>query len=200
MPESILRCLGDGINGNLRSILQRLNSDLGHISRTKGEGQDLSYEAWPGGSATKIEVKLVFDCTTSKYYSSVAADWDKLALVRARGFAGDLFLVVFFVQLPKYRYPDGEWAKPSIASRSRSQYLMRCDISAQYSQLTRSLLHPPTWPTDEPYVWKLNAAAKSTIELASRRFHLFHPASPWQFDPATHLNDAAVAVAVWQIC
>jgi hypothetical protein len=199
-PEWLLKQLRNGINGNLRAVLERANPTLGRVIRNVGKGQDLSYDAWKYAPAASIEVKLVYDCTLPKYYPSVAADWDKLASLRSKGFSGDLFLTVFFVQMPRYEYPAGRWAGRSRDSLSRQKYLCHCGIAAQFSTLTRALPHSASWPLQgSPYVRKLTALIGEPLEVGRRRFEDFQPTVSWQFNAAQHLEDASVGAAIWQI-
>ncbi|MDB5357027.1 MAG: hypothetical protein JWN24_3480 [Phycisphaerales bacterium] len=157
VPESLLGLLREGTNGNLKSILERRGPGVGKVVRTKGKGQDLAFEKWENGAPAKIEVKLVYDCTLPKYYGSVAADWDKLQEVRLRRFAGDLFLVVFFVQLPGFDYPSGQWPGRAKPAEARRKYLRTCEISSQFRELKKWLAHPQTWPSKGPHIHHLSA-------------------------------------------
>ena len=199
VTPTTLDCLGLGINGNLKRILQNRHPELGAVRRTKGKGQDLSFEADEHGRPVKIEIKLVYDCTMTKYYRSVAADWKKLERVRAEGFGGDLFVGVLFVQMPGFTWPAGRWYGNKRYA-ARSKYLVHCGIREQFHELSKHLTQSAAWPGPEPYIHALAAPQSDTMDAARKRFEaVFQPDSLWHLDPAVHFAGAAVGAAVWQI-
>jgi hypothetical protein len=200
IPDELLTQLRLGTNGNLKLVLERQNTHFGNVTRTTGKGQDLSYFPSHGNRETKIEVKLVYDCTYAKYYNSVADDWNKLVRVRNEGFTGDLFLVVFFTQLPCYDYPPGTSSRTQEKSLGRRRHLVNCGITAQYRELLRRLTREPAWPLEAPHIHKLSLPTTSILATVGAWLRAdWIPDEPWQFVPALHLAEAAVGVAIWQI-
>jgi hypothetical protein len=128
--------------------------------------------------------KLLFDCSVAGQYPRVAADREKLLDLRAIPTDDDLFVAVFFHQMPHYDYPK------------RSGYLRRCGIPAQFTELRRHFPGLPAWPTDGPRLHPLAAPSPDIAEILLKRWP---PRPDWQLDLKAHLRDAAVGVAIWQI-
>jgi hypothetical protein len=93
--------------------------------------------------------------TRNIHYVSVAEDRAKLERERSGGFQGDLFLVVFFVQMPAFDYPRGLWSGRDRESCCRKDWLVKSGIASQYEELSRRLTAPPAWPNDGPRVRRL---------------------------------------------
>jgi hypothetical protein len=172
------------VNGNLFDVLYR-NIDLGKsVVRLPGKGQDLTFTHCHSRLAARIEVKLLFDCSVPQQYQSTANDWDKLVKVRNSPSNDELFMAVFFHQMPHYDYPE------------RSGYFKRCGIHAQFEQLRKHLSPAPAWPQNSPHIHQLTSLTEQTAELASKG----RPVRPnWKLDPEIHLRDASVGFAIWQI-
>ena len=200
VTSPLLDQLRAGVNGNLATILSE-HCVAGSVVRNKWRGQDLHFQSSPEAAVAFAEVKLVFDCTLPKFYDLVAHDWDKLRAVQAGGFQGDLFLAVFFLQLPRHEYPGGRWYGSAKESPRRSRYLMFPGIATQYAEVRRRLPDAPAWPGEPPYVRPLSSALTMVdAGVFNRRYaSILEPDAPWQFDPAEHLIEAAAGVAVWQI-
>jgi hypothetical protein len=179
----LLLQLQNGVNGNLFDALQSEPLNKSVVRRT-GRGQDLTFTHASSDHTAKIEVKLLFDCSYSKHYQSTADDWDKLAKVRTSPSNDDLFLVVFFQQMPQYDYPG------------RKGYLNQCGIHAQFQKLRMHMAGKPAGPQNGLCVHQLAALTSQTHELASKG----RPVRPnWKLNPEIHLQDASVGFAIWQI-
>jgi hypothetical protein len=185
-----------GINGNLRDLCAA-GLPPGHLAqRNKWVGQDLRFFDPTGVEQARAEIKPLYDLTLDKHYWTTAADYDKLVRVRGEGFAGRLFLGVFFIQLPNYCYGPGRWyGKPY--TKRRDQYSGTWGIAAQYRKLRAALRLPPRWPDgDAPHVE--DVGWPGGWAKLDEWFHGIHqPSGNWQFRPAC-LDGAAIAMAVWE--
>jgi hypothetical protein len=188
-----------GVNGNLAAILAN-TCVCGSVRRNKWKGQDLGFQASKEAPEALAEVKLVFDCTLPRFYELVAADWHKLVAVRQSGYSGDLFLAVFFLQMPRHDYPAGRWYGKTELPR-RARFVKFSGIDAQFAQVRKSLHVAPVWPDEPPFVQSLSPTlTMASADVFDRRYsHVLSTAERWQFDPAVHLQEAAVGVAVWQL-
>jgi hypothetical protein len=197
LPMANCAELRRGINGNLADLLSRQNSGK-KVKRNKWAGQDLSITGSGAPEAT-AEVKLIYDCTMSKYYQNVVNDVNKLERLRADDFDGDLFCVIFFVSLPNYVYPRGEWFGQQWSSRS--EYMRNCGISNQFGKATSYLGKNPDWPSNgRPYVRRLNPPGADVCAVVTKLFtENFSTSESWHFDPLAHIHNGEVGVAVWQI-
>ena len=180
-PAPLLLQMQKGINGNLADIL----ATRGVVTRNKWEGQDLLL-AREDGAEARVEVKQVFDCTVPKYYHSVAADMRNLRDVHQRGFTGALFLAVFFVQLPDFRY-----------ARHLGRRRVICGgIVRQYQRVSEAVSMAPFWPLDRPDTISLklpqDEEMRTTLETRFRSVH--GPAASVE----RSLEDAAVGVSLWE--
>lgn len=202
VSPSCVAKLRKGINGNLADILNHQNPDL--KVQPNYRGPDLNFLG-PDGRNIKAEIKLIHDCTEHKYFqNNVAGDLIKLS--NARSVDDVLFLVVFFITLPNYWYPSGEWfGKPW---ESRCKYMKTCGIVDQFDKVKMclrktSLRHDLVWPdTGCPHVGGLKALSRRIVTalngLYAENFHAY-ALEPWRFRPSTHLVGAQVGVAVWRI-
>ena len=181
-PAPLLLQMRKGINGNLAELLARCGA-----VRNKWKGQDLLLSDGNGNNA-RVEIKQVFDCTHLKYYRSVAADLRKLKAVSEQGFAGGLFLVVFFVQMPNLRY----------AKRWGARRVVCVGIREQYRKVCEAIGAKALWPAEEPEMAALHLPAdEHTRTSFEARFESMHgPNSGLAVDGV--VKDAAVGVAVWQ--
>jgi hypothetical protein len=174
--------LSDGVNGCLKNLLEKNNPEIRPVDRNKGKGQDLSWGSSSNGA--KTEIKLVYDCTYSKYYLNVAEDFSKLDRVHRDGFEGDLFLVITLVELPNYEYPlGGAWGKRKVIVRG---------IDAQLNELARRLRPDPVWRAGKQ---ALKLPSKE-VDAMERRFKTIHD-RPFAVGHA--LKGAAVDAAIWQV-
>lgn len=195
-PE-VIRQMRQGVNGLLAELMGRANA--AEVVRNKWKGQDLSYRAAGADHPASVEVKLVFDCTKTKFFvDDVMHDWKKLADQRAAGYVGDLFQVVFFLQLPRHDYPRGRWYGGKEYGNRRC-YLQHVGIAAQYAQLMKMQQVAPVWPDAPPLVRPLAPVSTENAAAATSRFaSAFVPAKPWTFSLNDSACDAAVGVAIWQ--
>jgi hypothetical protein len=139
------------------------------------------------GNEARVEINQVFDCTTSKYYHSVAADLRKLKEARP-GFAGELFLAVFFVQMPNLKY----------AKHLGPRHVVCVGIPQQYRQLSDVIGSEPFWTTHGPMTLALTLPKDEQTRTAlEARFRSVHgPKSGLSVDDA--LKDATVGVSLWE--
>ncbi len=110
VPVPLLDLLRRGINGNLATVLGRERSTLGPVLHNQGEGHDFYVGPDPFDPAGHgcVESKLAYECTYQSYYKRIGGDYrTKLANTRRIDPGGDLFLVVFFVEVPSLDYPAG---------------------------------------------------------------------------------------------
>jgi hypothetical protein len=176
--QLLLQQMRRGINGNLWNFL---NGKFGGTGRNMGKGQDLIF------ADCRVEVKQIHDCTFSKYYPAVGNDWRKLAYIRSHGSVENLFLIVFFVQLPNYEYPVAESRKVNVSW-----------IEDQYKKVRLAINAEPVWPAvSPPFKKPLYAPSRelqdAVIERWKRKFSRVS-----QFDFKSQLDDAAVAVSIWE--
>lgn len=183
LTGKMLKQVCNGVNGNLLALLKD-DPDVCDPVRRTGEGQDLTFSNRQTGRPASVEVKLLFDCSQSKHYATTARDWDKLEKVRASGTSGDLFLVVFFHQMPNYDYPK------------RSGYLHHQGIGAQFAELRRYIDRPPLWPVPAPYTHLIGPPSAEVKDLLLKRWP---PRIDWKLDLSAHLREAGVGVAIWQV-
>jgi hypothetical protein len=179
MEPELLDCAALGINGNLQKILERPQFDLGEVRRNQGKGQDLILDN------ARVEVKLLFDGTFRSYYDVVARDWEKLGKVRASGHAGQLFLIVFFVQLPHRTYAGA------------ARQAVHAGIEAQYGFLQTVLPLRPDWPPGGPQVHPLDVPEGRVREALERRFDLTAGEPGW-FEIEAQLAGAGVGACIWE--
>ena len=162
------------------------------VRRNPNRGRDLElYRPATPADTFPVEVKLLHDCTYGHYYPNVAKDRER---VRPNGFQ-----VVFFTQLPSFKYPSGCWygsSKPEHARRTNC-----IGIQTQFRKLTSHLRYQPTWPENGPLTHPLPFPTEIvTDELLLRRYaEIFVPAVPWAFRGVEQLRDARVGVAIWQV-
>lgn len=195
VPDTIIQQLRAGINGNLASVLRSHGID---VQCNPDCGPDLELQA-RGASTDRalIEVKMLFDGTLHKYYSSVAADRDRL--LNWRSPKVKCVQAVFFTQLPCFDYPIGRWYGASKSDKARQT---RClGIESQFNRLMSVMPQRPTWPESGVYIHELAfPTSVVTDEMLLRRYkHIFIPAHPWSFVAAEQLRNAQVGVALWEI-
>jgi len=105
----------------------------------------------------------------------------------------DLFLVVFFLNLPNYKYGPGELdGKPYPARTFRNSGLLD-----QYYRVERCLGIPSDWLVDKPFVQNMTVPPQDVLQTVHRWCGCFSP--PFDFDPDVHLKEAIVGIALWQI-
>lgn len=183
LPPDLLPTLRMGINGNLAELI-RADPAVREVTTSPSRGPDIVFQAEAGKST--VQVKLLFDCTISKYLVDVEADRSKDCS----------YQVVFFVSLPNFQYPAGRWCGKDKLSPARQ--VTTSGVEAQYS-LVRERLGAATWPTDGPLVNELpvfSTAVDAAIQAWLAR--VFKPkAGPWSFDATAQLHGARIAVAVW---
>lgn len=190
VPEGYINQLHMGINGNLcNAYQQRLPAEY-TVIRNKGKGQDLTVY-YKDMAQAKIESKLIYDLTNTKYYTSTANDFQKLQSVRSVGFPGSLFLVVYFVQMPNHDY------RACLApEKDRRLCPGTRGIRNQYQLLKSKLTVQPVWPLDPPHIEDL-AWSHNFEELKKWHTVIFEPTSVWSFETGC-LTDAKVGIAIWQ--
>lgn len=199
-----------GVNGNLASLLEQRHPHLEPFLPNRGRGRtrpDIRF-GQPGSAQEVIaEVKAVFDLTIPAFYGhkdkhGVADDRDKLLAIRSEGFTGQLYQIVFFVQLPSFDCPVGEWYPPQWKRSSCPwrQYPGIRGIARQYQYLRQYLIEQPVWPSQPPSVHPLRHVSAETLNCMARRFAaVFHPDDKdWTFCPERHLADAAAGCAIWR--
>jgi hypothetical protein len=184
VPAPLAAQMRKGINGNLAEVL----ASRGAVTRNKWKGQDLLLTGGDGTEA-RVEVKQVFDCTLARYYDSVAADLEKLKGVRGRGFGGELFLVVFFVQLPNFRY----------APRLGKRKVVCGGIVGQYERVCAAIGYKASWPDVRPFVVPLTMPRDEHVRAALQtRFEKVHgPASETALGDA--LEGAGAGMSLWEL-
>jgi len=191
--------LRGGINERLASAIQQTGLAADPVMRNPSKGSDLKFSTRNTGTPVEIEVKMIYDMTFKKYYTSIVDDIRKLEALRIAGFPGELFLIVFFIQLPGMDYPAGTWYQNK-PCKSRSGFLVVSGIQDQYKCLREQMTKAPIWPNAEPLpAYRLvHPTAEVSEHLLMRWFEsVFQPRGPWKFTAATHLRDAAVGVAIW---
>ena len=179
VPRHLVAMALDGINGNLKTVLERPEFGLGPVRRNKRAGQDLEF------AGAKAEVKYLFDGTYRKYYARAARDWQKLAAVRQGGFPGPLFFVVFFIELP-----GRTWFK-------KRREVIYPGIHNQYRALMSGLDVAPCWPEYGPVPHRLAQPEIPLRAAIERRFDRVYRTSGW-FQLPEQMRDAAVAACVWE--
>jgi hypothetical protein len=203
LNESVLEQLRPGINGNLvRQLRKRTEGKKSGVivSSPQARGPDILIRR-DGDTAAKMEVKQTWEFTLPKYYLEIAEDRNKLHSERASGFSGELFQIVFLLELPNYRYPEARWYGHSHSIDSRPP--PPTNIRSQWDQVAAHIGHPPAFPAKKPpYVRPL---VFPTAEITARDVQewfngLCEPVTPpFHFDAASQLRDAAAGVVVWQL-
>jgi hypothetical protein len=191
LPPRVADAMRLGINGNLESQL-KLHSKLGTCANQRVADKsrpDIRLLNSSGESAALVESKLVFDCTTLKYYPKIAADWTKIVGYRTTFPTARLFLVVFFLQLPFYEYLEGLGSRQCI----------RRGIAQQYQQLRSVLNQKPVWPGDGIFVRPLATIVDADVRNAvCNRFDVAWQLKGKSFQLERQLRDAAVGFAIWE--
>jgi hypothetical protein len=185
LSVQLIQQLENGINGNL--------ADLLGCEQNKGAGQDVELGGIESSRAL-AEIKMVHTVTMPKYYPCIAADCVKLAM-RRRDFDGDLFLVVFFIHLPNYRYPKGVFNGAGFPSRT----FRNRGIQDQFERTRNQIGQEPAWPAKAPRIRSLTEPSSEVLAIVERWCALFECSPPWTFDSKEHLSDAAAGYAIWQI-
>lgn len=192
----LLKELRAGINGNLTAILNTSPSLTELATQKKSHGHDIRF--CTAEREAIVEIKLLYDtANTDQFHTAVPKDADKLNSVRAAG--RSLFQVVFFVQMPRYSYPTGEWYKGGKWAKARQVQPHR-GIATQFSMLEPHMPSAPVWPGAPPYIRELRFPGVEVDAHFLRRWFefVFAPDTDWAFDAHEHLRDAAVGCAVWQ--
>lgn len=194
LPSAVLEDVAAGINARFERAIRSLEP-AATVLRNPSRVPDL--EVCVGSERACIESKQIYDLTMPKYYPKVAEDGRKLREGASGVFEGELFQVVFFIQVPSFDYPRGRWYGNKDC-KARSGYAGIRGIQGQY-RAVMSLIGAATWPVGGPHVVSLEALADVPIADTARRWmdQIFVPWEPWAFDPRTHLRDASVGVALW---
>jgi len=195
LHSGTLKMLRGGINGNLADEIRNLANVIeGSVCQNPSRCPDISFRTDSGES--HIESKLVFDCTTLKYYPTIPSDGYKLQ--RLKGQNSTLLQVVFFVQLPNHYYPAGRWRGSYSRGLERPKYLIRAGIQSQYRELMR---HMPGEPTLQLHTQPLAFPTEVVSGELIRRFFAgaLVPDNPnWSVNADQTFRDAAIGFAVWQ--
>ncbi len=188
LPDDLMACLKKGINGNLVDVL-RQNPAVLEAEPSPNRGPDIVITATDGGG--RVQVKLVYDETLSKYFTEIAAD---------RGKQCD-YQVVFFTSLPNFNYVSGKWYRAQ-TRKARSSEMNVVGIPLQLAKVVEKLGCRPNWPAGEAFVHSLPCGTAIVTEqlIRNRYAQVFAPKTAWTFAAGTHLRDAKVGVAIWDWC
>jgi hypothetical protein len=208
LPQSLITELSRGVNSNVVEILRAQNPQYGPIKDDRSwNGIEPDIHWGSGAKETIVEIKALYECTLEKYYGpvrgregSVAKDAEKLRkLRREEGFRGHLLQVVFFRQMPGYRYCSGSsWQGGWEHHECREYYLVRRDIQSQYAQVMHHL-DEPAWPSSAPEIVSLALPSEIIHPIKRWLEMIFRPDDlSWMFDPVQQLMGAAVGCAIWQ--
>jgi hypothetical protein len=200
----IINTLRNGINGNLKALLETASLSVQPRKQpamcNSKDRIDLILQRMEGGPTVFVEVKRLFDCTIDRYYSDVASDWTKLQKYIACGI--ESYQVVFFTQLPSFRYPGGVWYPPA-NKRWKAREVTWLTIEAQFAHLMTLMPHCPTWPNGAsgPFTHDLDFPTNNVTErhLLRRYDDIFVPDDAWTFNSTEQLRDAKVGVAIWKV-
>jgi hypothetical protein len=210
LPVQTAERLAKGVNGNFVELIESRHSHLKPVHGNRGHGKgtrpDFRFGATGTGQEVIGEIKVVYDLTIPAFYGhkdrhGVADDRDKLLKIRAAGFAGHLFQIVFFAQLPNFDYPPGCWYAPAWKHCvwARRQYAGYRGIDAQYRYLRTLLTDEPIGTAAGPTIRRLSSPSDGAITAMSSRFaSVFRPDDgDWKFNPLQHLAEAAVGYSIW---
>jgi hypothetical protein len=197
LAASVVSQLRAGINNNLARLLESASLSVtrnrSHSTGGRERVDIVIRELKPAGTEALIECNLLYDCTRETYYKRVADDRKKLQkYVSDRTQA---YQVVFFTQLPHFRYPGGLWYGKT---RWKSREFNKLGIRAQYRHLMRLVSERPDWRRCQQLTFPSEAI--SAPFLVRRYDQIFVPDDPaWRFDANRQLQDCAVAVAIWRV-
>jgi hypothetical protein len=205
VPAQIIGALRTGINGNLKALLETTALSAQRRKQppkicNSRDRIDLLLRQVDGGCTAFVEVKRLFDCTIARYYSDVAGDRGKLQ--RYVGHGIECYQVVFFTQLPYFRYPPGVWYPPE-NKRWKAREITWLGIEAQFARLMTLMPEPPTWPAgpNGPFLRDIASPTSNVTDthLLRRYGQIFTPDCEWLFNATEQLRDAKVGVAIWQV-
>lgn len=120
LPAGLSARLLKGVNGNLAALVETRHPHLHPFSPNKswrGIRPDLHFGTPGTNGEVLAEEKGIHDLTEKKFYGGgghshcAANDRNKLLKIRASGFQGQLFQIVFFLQLPEFERPAGTWKR-----------------------------------------------------------------------------------------
>jgi hypothetical protein len=206
LPAALGSQLLKGVNGNLAALVNDRYPHLQPFSpnkRWRGIRPDMHFGPPDTTDEVVAEVKGLHDLTTRRFYGgrghshSVANDRQKLLKIRASGFNGHLFQIVFFLQLPAFERPTGIWKRTLKRSEAWRNYRAITGVESQYSYLRGFLVDEPV---HGPVIHPLTELAADTLNCMSRRYSEGYTPDDmsWSFSPARHLAKAAVGCAIWQ--
>ncbi len=212
-PSSLIDQMKRAVNGNLVDILRtqirEVHDDVSWVWNGHRTEPDIR---WGGGShEVVVEVKAIWEGTLPKFYGpsngkegSLAKDSKKLQRLRDEGFHGALFQVVFFREMPNYRYPSGQTYVGGNANRwelnkARKDSLVQLDIASQYQMARNFLRTMPVWPSHPPTTVSLELPEEYRSSTKAWFEGIFHASdSSWNFDSAKQLQGAKVGCAIWK--
>jgi hypothetical protein len=211
IAQSTTEKLGKGVNTNFVDLVEREYPHLAPVRRNRAwRGIIPDFRFGPAGTGGEVigEIKALYDFTSLKFYSGpVAYDREKLLRNRSTKFAGYLFQVVFFTQLPGYNYPPGIWSYPGPKGfpeekhcGTRTASVVNETIDTQYQYLRTFLKEEPAWSALGENVKRLEMRSEDELAAISRRFKsVFRPdpGESWEFRPETHFARAAIGCAIW---
>ncbi len=207
LPPQLCSRLLKGVNGNLAALVEDRYPHLLPFTPNLGWKDirpDLHFGRVDSTDEVIAEIKAVFDLTTRGFYSgkdhSVADDLKKLRKIRADGFKGHLFQVVFFTQLPFFERPGGTWMSSGNRSKAWKDFRVNSGIEAQYRYLRRFIVETPAWPADAPHVHTLVEFGAEMLTCMTRRYtENYKPDDrDWNFVAQRDLADAAAGFAIWE--
>ena len=194
-----------GVNGNLERILIEQNPAIDmKFNKQRGRIRPDIQMLLPDGKDAVAEVKAVYCMTLEKFYgrsgNGAGHDRDKLLELRNDPTVASRCQIVFFLELPNYRYPSGCSYGPTWGRHAaRESYFVHARIARQYQAVRSGIREQPVWPADAPLCVPLTLPAPAILDGLNGWFsEVFRPDdNTWNFDAATQLAGAGVGCPIW---
>jgi len=203
LVPSLCRDLDEGINGNLKKVLEANAPGL-VVERRKSKSLDLIVSRH-GACEAIIEAKHMWDMAWPwRVPERMRNDQKKLRREKSGYPGAEALHIVWFVQLPKAYYPAGTWygeKRLEPRGEDRTLCVQYPLVALQYESVGQALRLPATWPSpDGPLCHAPELSVAVSRDCVAACFGaMFRPDdSSWVFEPEKYFEDASVGVAIWE--